>query len=231
VALPGKLVLIIEDEAALASSLAYHLRANGLSVLTATDGVSGLRLAQREHPDLIILDVMLPTMDGLEVCRRVRATSDVPIIMVSARTEETDRVVGLELGADDYVTKPFAMRELMARVRGWLRRGVTVTRVTENGRVVVGGVTIDMKAHTVHRGSSQLPLKHREFDLLCFFAQNMDQVFTRQQLLERVWGYDFMGNARTVDVHVRWLREKIETDPGDPRHLITIRGVGYKLTR
>jgi DNA-binding response OmpR family regulator len=231
IAAPSKLVLIVEDEPALASSLAYHLTANGLRVVAAADGVEGLQRAMHDHPDLILLDVMLPRLDGLEVCRRVRVSSDVPIIMLSARAEETDRVVGLELGADDYVTKPFAMRELMAKVRGWLRRSSASDRSSEQKRLTIGDIVVDPRGRTVHRGDQEVPLKHREFDLLSFLAQNLDQVFTRAQLVERVWGFDYGGSTRTVDVHVRWLREKIEADPGEPKYLLTVRGVGYKLTR
>jgi DNA-binding response OmpR family regulator len=191
-------VLVIEDEPTLVSAISYNLRQGGFDVISANDGVTGLQAARRERPDLIVLDLMLPKLDGLEVCRRVRAESGVPIIMLTAKAEETDRVVGLELGADDYVPKPFGMRELVARVRALLRRSATQE-------------------------------KPREFDLLALLAEHAGQVFTRDQILEHAWGYDFFGGSRTVDVHMRWLREKLEDDPAHPEHLLTVRGVGYKF--
>jgi DNA-binding response OmpR family regulator len=226
-----RLVLIVEDEASLVSSLSYYLRKNGFSVVSASDGLAGLQAARTERPDIIILDLMLPGMDGLEVCRRVRADSDVPILMLTARTEETDRVVGLELGADDYLTKPFSMRELTARLRALLRRS-TRRDETQNSPILrLEAIEIDPRGRTVRHHGREVTLKPKEFDLLSFLVQNPDQVFTRRQILERVWGYEFDGGSRTVDVHMRWLREKVEDDPGAPRHLLTARGVGYKLVR
>ncbi len=227
--LTTRLVLLIEDEESLVSSLSYYLRKNGFGVVSATTGPAGLQAARTEHPDVIVLDLMLPGMDGLEVCRRVRAESDVPIIMLTARAEELDRVVGLEVGADDYVTKPFSMRELAARLRALLRRSASGREPASSTTIVVSGIEIDPRGRTVRRNGREVALKPKEFDLLCFLATNPDQVFTRQQLLERLWGYDFDGGSRTVDVHMRWLREKVEDDPSRPRHLLTARGVGYKL--
>jgi DNA-binding response OmpR family regulator len=224
-----RLVLLVEDEASLISSLSYYLRKNGFSVVSASNGIAGLHAARSEHPDVIVLDLMLPGMDGLEVCRRVRAESDVPILMLTARTEEMDRVVGLEVGADDYLTKPFSMRELTARLRALLRRSVRRDESEHPPAIVVDAIEIDPRGRTVRHHGREVALKPKEFDLLCFLARNPDQVFTRPQLLERVWGYDFLGGSRTVDVHVRWLREKIEDDPAVPRHIVTARGVGYKL--
>ena len=229
--LTTRLVLLIEDEESLVSSLSYYLRKNGFSVISATTGTAGLQAARADHPDVIVLDLMLPGMDGLEVCRRVRSESDVPIIMLTARTEELDRVVGLEVGADDYLTKPFSMRELTARLRALLRRSTRRDEPSPPPVVVVAGIEIDPRGRTVRRQGREVALKPKEFDLLCFLARNPDQVFTRQQLLERLWGYDFDGGSRTVDVHMRWLREKVEDDPAQPRHLLTARGVGYKLVR
>jgi DNA-binding response OmpR family regulator len=224
----AKTVLVVEDEASLASTLSYNFRKNGYNVVTAADGLAGLQAARREQPDVIVLDLMLPRMDGLEVCRRLRADSDVPILMLTAKSEETDRVVGLELGADDYLVKPFGMRELMARVRALLRRAEPRRR-GDAARLVAGEITIDVRGRTVRRGDSEVALKPKEFDLLLHLARNPGQVFTREQLLQAVWGYDFFGGSRTVDVHVRWLREKLEDVPGEPRHLLTVRGVGYKF--
>jgi DNA-binding response OmpR family regulator len=226
----ARVVLLVEDEASLVSSLSYYLRKNGYHVLSASNGIAGLHAALNDHPDVMVLDLMLPGMDGLEVCRRVRAESDVPILMLTARSEEMDRVVGLEVGADDYLTKPFSMRELAARLGALLRRsgrrsGAAPTSIT------FGAIQLDARGRTVRRHGQDVALKPKEFDLLCFLAANPDQVFTRRQLLERVWGYDFDGGSRTVDVHVRWLREKIEEEPALPRHIVTARGVGYKLVR
>ncbi len=225
------LVLLIEDEESLVSSLSYYLRKNGFNVVTAMTGAAGILAVRTERPDVIVLDLMLPGIDGLEVCRRVRSESNVPIIMLTARVEEMDRVVGLEVGADDYVTKPFSMRELTARIRALLRRSARRDATTSPSTIVVSSIEIDPRGRTVRRNGREVALKPKEFDLLCFLAQHPDQVFTRQQLLGRLWGYEFDGGSRTVDVHVRWLREKLEDDPAQPRHLLTARGVGYKLVR
>ena len=228
----AKTVLVVEDEPSLSSTLSYNLRKNGFEVLVAADGVAGLQEARRAKPDVIVLDLMLPKMDGLEVCRRIRAESDVPILMLTAKSEELDKVVGLEMGADDYLTKPFGMRELMARVRALLRRaardGVAAGDVAT---IRAGGLEFDARGRTVRRGDAGIALKPKEFDLIFFLVKNAGQVFTREQLLEKVWGYEFFGGSRTVDVHVRWLREKLEADPPHPKHLLTVRGVGYKFVR
>jgi DNA-binding response OmpR family regulator len=199
--------------------------------MQAHDGVEGLQAARRGNPDVIVLDLMLPRMDGIEVCRRLRADSDVPIIMLTAKSEELDRVVGLEIGADDYLTKPFSMRELMARVRALLRRSGSRTPAEDASQIVAGELALDLRGRTVRRNGTEVQLKPKEFDLLFFLAKNAGQVFTREQLLEHVWGYEFFGGSRTVDVHVRWLREKLEETPGIPQHLLTVRGVGYKFVR
>ena len=226
----AKTVLVVEDEASLASTLSYNLRKNGFNVVSAADGLEGLQAARREHPDMIVLDLMLPKMDGLEVCRRIRAESEVPILMLTAKSEELDKVVGLEMGADDYLTKPFSMRELMARVRALLRRSGT-READDTGKISVGHLELDVRGRVVFREGEEVVLKPKEFDLLYFLARHAGQVFTREQLLENVWGYDFFGGSRTVDVHIRWLREKLEKDPARPKHLQTIRGVGYKFVR
>lgn len=225
-----KLVLVVEDEPTLVSAISYNLRRSGFDVISASDGVAGLQAARREHPDLIVLDLMLPKMDGLEVCRRVRAESGVPILMLTARAEEGDRVAGLDLGADDYVPKPFGMRELVARVRALLRRSSAGDHA-EGDVLRAGAIEIDLRGRTVRRDGREVPLKPKEFDLLALLAEHAGQVFTRDQILEHAWGYDFLGGSRTVDVHVRWLREKLEDDPARPVHLRTVRGVGYKFVR
>jgi DNA-binding response OmpR family regulator len=224
-------VLVVEDEPSLASTLSYNLRKNGFDVLAASDGVAGLQEARRAKPDVIVLDLMLPKMDGLEVCRRIRAESDVPILILTAKSEELDKVVGLEVGADDYLTKPFGMRELMARVRALLRRAGHRAQAEDATRIVAGDLELDVRGRTVRRSGTDVALKPKEFDLLFFLAKNAGQVFTREQLLEQVWGYEFFGGSRTVDVHVRWLREKLEAEPAHPQHLLTVRGVGYKFIR
>jgi two-component system alkaline phosphatase synthesis response regulator PhoP len=227
----SKTVLVVEDEASLASTLSYNFRKNGFNVVTAADGYEGLQVARREQPDVVVLDLMLPKMDGLEVCRRLRAGSDVPILMLTAKGEELDRVVGLEMGADDYLTKPFSMRELIARVRALIRRSTGRAPSEDGSRISAGTLELDIRGRTVKREGAEVPLKPKEFDLLFYLAKNAGQVFTREQLLEHVWGYEFFGGSRTVDVHVRWLREKLEKEPAQPRHLLTVRGVGYKFVR
>lgn len=222
-------VLVVEDEENLVEALRYNLEHEGYDVLTAPDGGSGLETARAALPDLVILDVMLPNLDGLEVCRILRRETDVPILMLTAKGEEIDRVVGLEIGADDYVTKPFSMRELMARVRAMLRRPreTSASRMAEPLRS--GALAVDVDAHQASLNGEELRLKPREFDLLALFMRNSGRAFTRDQILEQLWGHDYIGDVRTVDVHVRWLREKIEADPSTPARIITIRGVGYRF--
>jgi DNA-binding response OmpR family regulator len=220
-------ILVVEDDTTLATALRYNLERNGYSCLLAGDGARALELAARDRPALVLLDLMLPGIDGMEVCRRIRSESTVPIIMLTAKVEEVDRVVGLEVGADDYVTKPFSMRELMARVHAALRRAQMRPDVHELRAIEFGGLQIDPARREVRRFGEVLALKPKEYDLLLFFARNPRRVFSRDQLLERVWGYDFGGGSRTVDVHVHWLREKIESDPARPVYLRTSRGAGY----
>lgn len=227
----AKTILVVEDEASLASTLSYNLRKNGYNVVSAEDGVAGLQAARRDRPDAVVLDLMLPKMDGLEVCRRLRAESDVPILMLTAKSEELDKIVGLEMGADDYLTKPFSMRELMARVRALLRRSGVREDVDDATKVTVGNIVMDTRGRTVTRNGTEVALKPKEFDLLFFMAKNAGQVFKREQLLENVWGYDFYGGSRTVDVHIRWLREKLEEIPAKPTYILTVRGVGYKFVK
>lgn len=220
-------ILVVEDERNLLEMLRYNLAREGYEVLPATDGQEALELASQHSPDLVVLDIMLPKLDGFEVCRRLRRTMTMPIVMLTAKTEEVDRVVGLELGADDYVPKPFSMRELLARIRAMLRRA-EMARPSE-ALLRVGELTLDPTRREARLGEKTLSLKPKEFNLLAFLLRNRGRVFSREKLLEEVWGYDYAGGTRTVDVHIRWLREKIEADPSHPRYLHTLRGVGYKL--
>jgi phosphate regulon transcriptional regulator PhoB len=221
-------VLVVDDENPIVEAVAYNLRKEGFQALTASDAEQCLEVARAEKPDLIILDVMLPSASGFDVCRMLRKQNDVPIIMLTARAEETDRVVGLELGADDYITKPFSMRELMARVKTVLRRTHTGAISTES-IVKVGNLTVDPNRYEVTLGDKRIELSPKEFDLLRFMATHPGQVFSRQSLLDRVWGADAYVEDRTVDVHIRWLREKIEVNASRPERLLTVRGVGYKF--
>ena len=226
-------VLVVEDEENLLEALRYNLEREGYAVNTAIDGEQALLSARDSAPDLVILDVMLPQLDGFEICRILRRRSDVPILMLTARGEEIDRVVGLELGADDYVTKPFSVRELMARVRNLLRRSHRAPSATDDASPAdilrSGDLEIDSVSHIVRLNGDLLELKPREFDLLALLAKNKARAFTRDQILERLWGHDYYGDSRTVDVHIRWLREKIEPQPSKPVRIVTIRGVGYRF--
>jgi len=222
-------VLIIEDDANLLETIKYNLRKDGYDVVTASDGEQALEVARKEKPSLLILDIMLPKLNGFEVCRILRKEATVPILMLTAKADETDKIVGLEIGADDYMTKPFSMRELMARVRAMLRR--SKMREPPKGQAVIsiGEIEVDIARHRASLAGISLELSPKEFDLLAFLGQNKGLVFSREGLLEKVWGYDFAGDTRTVDVHIRWLRQKIETDAGHPQYLVTVRGTGYKL--
>jgi DNA-binding response OmpR family regulator len=224
-------VLLVEDEEHLRVTLAYTLRKAGYTVETATSGPEALERFQAVPPHLVLLDVMLPGYDGFEVCRRIRQRSSVPVLMLTARTDEVDIVVGLELGADDYIVKPFRMRELLARIGAALRRPLLGKGISTEGRSVltVGDLTLDSITHRAWRGTQLLTLKPRAFALLAFFMQHPDQVFSRDQVLEQLWDAPFIGDPRTVDVHVRWIREQIEDDPSQPQRLHTIRHVGYQL--
>ena len=232
----GDKVLVVEDEPTLLETLQYNLARQGYEVYTATDGLAALDIARRERPDAIVLDIMLPGLDGLEVCRILRREMNVPILMLTARADEVDKVVGLEVGADDYLTKPFSMRELLARVKALLRRVRLIREelTAESGTVSVeeltfGDLTIDLARREVLLRGEPLRLKPREYELLVFLARNRGIALSRDVILERVWGWDYDGGTRTVDVHVRWLREKIEPDPAHPTRIVTVRGVGYRF--
>ena len=221
-------IIIVEDDPNILEALKYNLGKEGYDTITAIDGVQALELARTNKPDLIILDIMLPKMSGFEVCRILRKEMAIPIIMLTARDDEIDKVTGLDLGADDYMTKPFSMRELMARIRAMLRR-VEIQTVIPETPLSFGDLEVDTLHHMITRAGNTLNLSPKEFDLLVFLTSNKGLVFTRDQLLEKVWGYYYSGDTRTVDVHIRWLREKIEANSEEPKHLITIRGVGYKF--
>lgn len=222
-------ILLVEDEPILADTLRYNLEHEGYTVLAAGDGVKALELARQKQPDLLILDVMLPRLDGFSVCRILRGESDVPIIMLTARQDEIDRIAGLELGADDYVVKPFSLGELLARVRAILRRGRREEEAMQREVLQAADLRVDTGSRRVWRGRQETALSAKEFDLLVCLMRNRGLALSRDLLLERVWGYDFLGDSRTVDVHVRWLREKIEPDPSQPVFIHTVRGTGYRF--
>ena len=228
-------ILLVEDESTLLATIAYNLRREGHQVITAVDGEAALAAAA-DGPDLVILDLMLPKVDGFEVCRRLRQASSVPVLMLTAKTDEVDRVVGLEIGADDYLTKPFSMRELIARVKALLRRrDLLLTELDRRGastapeQLVAGDLEIDPAAHRVTKAGRPVSLTPKEFDLLAFLVRNRGHVFSADRLLEQVWGYDHAVDSRTVAVHVRSLREKVEDQPSQPRRIETVRGVGYRF--
>ncbi len=232
-------ILVVEDEPALQETLAYNLQKQGYEVETVGDGYQALEKARAVAPDLILLDIMLPGLDGFEVCKTLRKEMNVPVLMLTARDDEIDRVVGLEVGADDYLTKPFSMRELIARVKAQLRRTKVIRDEMEKLKaagsetthevLTFGDLSIDLTRREVARGGEVIPLKPQEYDLLVFFAEHKGQMLSREFILERVWGWEYIGDSRTVDVHVRWLRQKIEADPAHPQRIVTVRGGGYRF--
>ncbi|HEY8744084.1 MAG TPA: response regulator transcription factor [Chloroflexota bacterium] len=223
-------ILLVEDEPVFVDTLRFQLQREGYELRVAPDGNSALAAVQRAKPDLILLDLILPGMDGMEVCRRIRAETTTPIIMLTARTGVGDKVTGLEAGADDYVTKPIQMRELLARIKAALRRAQLPPAAETTMIMTIGDLRVDLGRHSVFVGEREVPLRAKEFVLLTFLARNAGQVVTREQIMRRVWGVDDAEDSRTVDVHIRWLREKIEEDPGHPVRLQTVRNVGYRLT-
>ncbi len=224
-------MLIVEDDRTLVEALTYNLKKEGYTVVAAFDGLEGLKKFRAVQPDLVLLDLMLPEMGGLDLCRIVRRESSVPLIMLTAKADEVDKVLGLELGADDYITKPFSVRELMARIRAALRRSGANGQPAQPSKIRVGDLEIDVLAKRVLKRGEPVALKPKEFELLNFLASHAGQVFSREQLLSRVWGYNAPVSTRTVDVHVRWLREKLEDDPSQPRLIETVRGFGYRMAR
>ena len=221
-------ILLVEDDPILSETLRYNLEREGYAVINASDGVVGLERARRDQPDMVILDVMLPRLDGFSVCRILRQESEVPILILTARQDEIDRIAGLELGADDYVAKPFSLGELLARVRAIMRR--SDRRINALHEVLdAGTIRLDTGSRRAWRDNVELNLSQKEFDLLACLMRNRGIALSRDVLLERVWGYDFLGDSRTVDVHIRWLREKVEPDPGKPTYIQTVRGIGYRF--
>ena len=227
----ARTILVVDDETTIRETLADALTAEGFRVVTAADGREALAQFRAERPDLILLDLMLPELSGIEVCRIIRAESGVPIVMLTAKDSELDKVVGLELGADDYVTKPFSLRELTARIRAIFRRSEQQVAAEAPSIVDLGRVQVDLAGHRLLEDGRPLPVKPKAFELLAFLLRHPGQVFTRDQLLEHVWGYDYAGETRTVDVHVHWLRSQIEDDASTPAFLHTVRGVGYVFRR
>ncbi|MFW5691218.1 MAG: response regulator transcription factor [Chloroflexota bacterium] len=224
-------ILVVEDEETLLHNLADKLRAEGFTVITVSDGESGLQSIRTEVPDLIVLDIMLPGLDGLSICRMVRhdaATAHIPIIMLTARGTEVDKIVGLESGADDYVVKPFGLGEFLARVRAVLRR-IDGRPVMQQDELVSNDLRLNLTGRRVFKGDTEIKLSNKEFDLLAELMRNRSAVLSRDLILTKVWGYDYFVDKRTVDVHIRWLREKIEDDPSNPKRIITVRGVGYRF--
>jgi DNA-binding response OmpR family regulator len=230
-------ILVVEDDPTLLETLEYNLSRRDYEVYKAADGVTALDLAKAHEPDLVVLDIMLPGLDGFEVCRVLRQEMNVPILMLTARAEEIDKIVGLEVGADDYMTKPFSMRELLARIKALLRRVRLIREEIEadeeekeaGERIAYGDLVVDLGRREVSLDGAPLRLKPKEHDLLVFLVRNRGMALSRDLILERVWGWDYDGGTRTVDVHVRWLREKIEPDPANPIRIITVRGVGYRF--
>ncbi len=223
----NKKVLLVEDDPNMRKSLMYNLEKEGYTVVQTGDGAEALELARDQNPDLVVLDIMLPNLDGLSICRILRNESDTPIVMLTARDSEVDRIVGLEIGADDYIVKPFSLGEFLARVRAVLRRSPSTHAV--NDQLESSDLKLDLIGRKASRGTDELRLTHKEFDLLAMLMRNKGAVLSRDLLLERVWGYEYSGETKTVDVHVRWLREKIEEDPSQPRRIVTVRGVGYRF--
>ena len=222
-------ILIVEDETLIAETLQYNLEREGYTVISANDGITGLDLARTQNPDLVILDVMLPKLDGFSVCRILRRESTVPVMMLTARQDEVDRIAGLELGADDYMVKPFSLGELLARVRAILRRSDLQPATVDRELLVAETLKVDTGSRRVFRAGLEITLAQKEFDLLVCLMRNRGMALSRDLLLERVWGYDYPGDSRTVDVHVRWLREKVEPDPSKPLYIQTVRGIGYRF--
>ncbi len=222
-------VLIIDDDGRLTGPMRFQLEVHGFAVLVADDGPAGLSTAHAERPDVIVLDVMLPGMDGWQVCQEIRRFSQVPIIMLSALGMEVDRIRGLELGADDYLTKPFAFQELLAHIRSILRRVQWDHSQLPNSEVIIGQIRLSLAAHRAYKGDVELTLRNKEYELLAMLMQQAGTVLTREQLFIQIWGTDWLGDTRTLDVHIRWLRQKIEDDPSLPQYIQTVRNVGYRF--
>lgn len=223
-------ILLVDDEKMITGPLARKLRESGYRVLVADNGRIGLETALTENPDVVVLDVLMPEMDGWEVCKALRKSSPVPILMLTALSDEIDRILGLELGADDYLTKPFSSRELLARIRAMLRRvALDQTQLKPAGELTAGPLRIELDTRRAFKNNQELTLRYKEFELLSLLLHHVGQVVTRAELFDEVWGTDWLGDTRTLDVHVRWLREKVEANPSDPQFIQTVRGIGYRL--
>ncbi|MBK6327732.1 MAG: response regulator transcription factor [Chloroflexi bacterium] len=223
-------ILLVDDEKMITGPLARKLRESGYRVLVADNGRIGLETALTENPDVVVLDVLMPEMDGWEVCKALRKSSPVPILMLTALSDEVDRILGLELGADDYLTKPFSSRELLARIRAMLRRvALDQTQPKPAGELTAGPLRIELDTRRAFKNNQELTLRYKEFELLSLLLHHVGQVVTRAELFDEVWGTDWLGDTRTLDVHVRWLREKVEANPSDPQFIQTVRGIGYRL--
>lgn len=222
-------ILVVDDEHLIVDSLTYSFRQEGYEVKAVEDGESALAIVPEFHPDVIVLDIMLPGINGREVCRRLRSFSTVPVIMLTARSDEIDRVLGLEVGADDYLVKPFSFRELLARIQAILRRVALDQQVDASKLIVAGSLRLDIVARRIFKDNEEIQVSAREFDLLAILMTNMGQAMSRSNLINKVWGIDWVGETRTLDVHIRWLRLKIETDPASPKFIQTVRGYGYRF--
>ena len=222
-------ILLVDDDRMIISPLRRNLERNNFQVLVAHDGRTGLKMALEQSPDVVVLDVMMPIMDGWEVCRELRRQSGVPILMLTALGEEVDRILGLELGADDYLTKPFSSRELIARIKAMLRRVAIDKAEPERSIIEIGYLTLDLDQHQLHKLGKVVTMRHKEFELLSLLMANAGQVVTRAKIFDEVWGTDWLGDTRTLDVHIRWLREKVEVNPSRPQFIQTVRGVGYRF--
>lgn len=222
-------ILIIEDDPLIVGPVIRALETAGYAAKSAGDGKAGIEMALKEHPDLVLLDIMLPKMSGWDVCKELRARSTVPIVMLTALNEEIDRILGLELGADDYITKPFSTRELLARIKATLRRVELDTKQQADSRLTIADIILDIDTRRVYKNGRELQLRYKEFELLSLLMVNAGQVVTRAEIFDKVWGTEWLGDMRTLDVHIRWLREKLEDDPSQPILIQTVRGIGYRF--
>ena len=224
-------ILVVDDEALLVKGIRFNLKSEGYDVITGSNGQEAVELTQKENPDLIVLDVMMPVMDGLTACSKIREFSDVPIILLTAKVEDMDKLIGFDHGADDYLTKPFNILELKARIRALLRRAGTAEKKEETNRLSGGNITLDLDARNAYKGSELVMLTAKEFDVIEFLMRNAGRVYSREALLDTIWAYEYRSDIRTVDVHIRRLREKLEENPAQPRHILTKWGVGYYFSK
>ena len=220
-------ILVVDDEALLVKGIRFNLQSEGYEVITGSDGLEAVRLVQEEHPDLVILDVMMPNMDGMTACGKIREFSDVPVILLTAKTDDMDKLMGFDNGADDYITKPFNILELKARIRALLRRAGSMEKKSPDNTLISGSITLDLDARNAYRAGQLVDLTAKEFDVIEFLMRNPNRVYSREALLDTIWAYEYRSDIRTVDVHIRRLREKLEENPAEPKHILTKWGVGY----